>query len=305
MNSKEKSALENPIIILGFGRSGTTWISDIISKTLGGLILFEPLHPAVYDNAKGACYHNGSKADIVTDVLNHLDACLLGDIKDKWLLRNHISSSLEKVSQLYVDNIQEHCEVIGFKAIRGNFMIPKLVERYDAKIVYVKRNPIAVASSLINRSRFWEEFGFDFHEDKFIKETLSGNYNFFDEEEMIALYKSLDKQYLKNTFIWALSNRIVERELTQLGLPIFDYEDFYTKPYLTTKKLCDYLGRPDISLHPSYLFTPSMLTLKTFHEYSTEDNLASNDNLRVFWEKNFKLEQEKEITDLVKKIENV
>lgn len=295
--------MTEPIIILGFGRSGTTWLSDIISKSLSGLVLFEPLHPEVFPKSAECCYHNGSDPAMVDVIDNQLKASLKGENTNKWLLRNHISARLEDVSEGFVDRLWNECDLIGFKCIRGNFMIPHFYKNYSTKIVFIKRHPCAVVSSLINRKRFWEEYGFNFHVEKFFKETInSGVYDFLNKEYLSDLYKSLDEDYLRMTFIWAVSHKIVTHDLKRLNLPIFSYEDFYLRPFEAVRNLYAFLGCPDKKIHPSYLFTPSMLTLKTFHEFSGSEKFATEDNMRVFWEKTVSLEMETEILSLVEKI---
>lgn len=295
--------MNDPIIILGFGRSGTTWISDIVSKCLGGLMLFEPLHPEVYTNAKNSCYHNASDESLVQEMDSFLEDCMKGRIDNKWLLRNHISASLEEVSPNYVDTIWNECNVLGFKAIRGNFMIPHFYENYSHKIVFIKRHPCAVASSLMNRKRFWEEFGLDFHTKKFFEETIdSEKYEYLNASRLHEIYDDLDEDYLRMIFLWTVTHIIVENDLQRLNLPIFHYEDFYTRPFESVRNLCEYLGKPNINVHPSYLFTPSMLTLKTHHEFSGNDDFASPGNSRVFWEKTIDIEKENKIMALIEKI---
>ncbi len=274
---------KNSIVILGFGRSGTTWISDIVSKMLGGLILFEPFHPAVYNKAKESCYHNATNPDLLKDISKHTDIFLEKGIKDKWLLRNHLSSNLNEVSDFFVSEVWKNCAVIGYKSIRQNFMIPWIYENVSSKIVYLKRDILSVVSSCVRRKQFWEEFGFDFHEEKFLKETLqSSKYAFLNTEKLTLLYSSLDKDYLKMAFIWVVTHIIVERELTEKNIPLFHYKDFYINPYEATAQLAEYLEVNKTKIHPSYIFTPSMLTLRTFHK-EADDFSSEEDSLAVFW----------------------
>ncbi len=272
---------ESPIIILGFGRSGTTWVSDIVSKMLGGLILFEPFHPAVYQKADIALYQNGLDKQLLKDTKAFTTEFLSKKVQNKWLLRNHLSSNLDEVNTQFVNEVWSNCDVIGYKSIRQNFIIPELYESVSKRIVFLKRDLLSVIGSLLRRERFWEEFGFPFHEEKFLKETLySSKYNYLDKKGLINLYNGLQEDYLKMTFIWVLSHIIVEDDCKKLNIPIFYYKDFYLDPYNTAQQLASYLNEK-VSLHPSYIFTPSMLTLRTFHK--TEDQQISEKSLEKFW----------------------
>lgn len=298
----QKSTQQEPIIILGFGRSGTTWVSDIISKSVGGLILFEPFHPEVFKNAKECCYHNGSDQECLNMTAKQINETLHKQNRNKWLIRNHLSSNLDEVSNDFAHKVWENCDIIGYKSIRQNFLAPWLYENVSSKIVFVKRDLLSVISSLLKRKQFWKEFGFDFHEEKFISETLkSGRYPYLQSHELLSLYNSIEEDYLKMTFIWVVTHAIVEREFDHLGLPIFDYNDFYESPYKTTKSVLDYLGYENVNLHPSYFFTPSMLTLRTFHSTVNGKDL----NPDKFWTKSLNNDQVEHILQMQHDILNL
>src|SRR5688572_23175877 len=112
------------IIVLGFGRSGTTWISDIISKVTGGLVLFEPLHPRVTEWAQRFCYSSVEREDDSELLKAYLSAVLTKQRRNSWLLRNHVPVAIDSISEEFVDLLWCECNVVGLKEIRANFMIP-------------------------------------------------------------------------------------------------------------------------------------------------------------------------------------
>lgn len=293
--------IKEKIIILGFGRSGTTWISDIVSKMCGGLILFEPFHPEVFPQAREACYHNGTNSKLVNDIVTQINKVEKKGICNKWLLRNHLGNDLNDVNDHFVSEVWKHCEVLGYKSVRQNFLIPELYENVSSKIIFLKRDVLSVISSLIRRDRFWEEFGFDFHKEKFIKETLDiKRYPFLRVAELSTLFSSLHKDYLQMTFLWVLTHIIAERDLKKYNLPLFYYNDFYLEPYVMAKKLGKYLGLNAENVHPSYMFTPSMLTLRTFHKDASYN--AGQKDLSFFWNKTLTTDMKDRILDLEKSI---
>lgn len=289
--------INEKIIILGFGRSGTTWISDIISKMCGGLILFEPFHPEVYAQAKEACYHNGQNVGLVKDILRHTRKLEKKKILNKWLLRNHLAQNLNDVNDYFVKDVWDNCDVIGYKSIRQNFLIPELYKNVSSRIIFIKRDVLSVVASLLRRDHYWKEFGFDFHKKKFIQETLlSIKYPFLKATALNELFNSLEEEYLQMTFLWVVTHLIVERDLAKFKLPFFKYEDFYLEPYATSKKMRKYLGLEGDNIHPSYIFTPSMLTLRTFHK-ETSFKVENND-LSFFWKKTITPDMKNKILDL-------
>jgi hypothetical protein len=86
-------------------------------------------------------------------------------------------------------------------------------------------------------------------------------------------------QYI--ALFWALSQHLAMEQLASMNIEPLYYEQLYQSPYEVTARLLSSLGYPDVSLHPSYLFTPSMQTLKTVHEVT---NLSTKPFPSFFWE---------------------
>lgn len=267
-----------PIIIAGFGRSGTTWLSDIISKALGGIILFEPYHPCVFEAAKDHIYATDTDMDALSAQwqMLHRDA----PKRDRWLLRNHLRSPIEDISQHYVDEIWEHCDIIGFKTIRLNHQLDKLRDQLDGQLVFILRHPLAVISSIMGRDRFWEEFGWDWHWNTFITKT---DLAFKVPTVIKALLRQRDTLKTNNdrmAYMWAVSTTISLDKMDEQDI-IVRYEDLYNKPYQQTREILDQLGHPKKSMHPAYIFEPSMTTLRTFHN---SGNPSLSQASKVFWQ---------------------
>ncbi len=275
------SPLQRPIVVLGFGRSGTTWISDIISKTLGGLLLFEPLHPQVCDFATAACYTDASDPVLASHLEEHLCAIFSGRERHKWLLRNHLFTPLQDVSDAFVDAIWRECQVIGFKEIRANFLIDWLVRRYDARIVYIARHPCAVIASLRRRPNFWKELGWDTHRRLFSERVLPLSP---EGGRWATLLDNARPDLEQQTAMWAATHALATRQLQQRGLPIFYYEDFYEQPFAATRNLLHYLGHPTHAIHPAHLFVPSMTTLRTVHGLTATETTYAEHGESLFWD---------------------
>lgn len=273
-----------PIVILGFGRSGTTWLSDIVSKVLGGLILFEPLHPQVCAFAADVCYATHLAADVSRQLATYLNEVLNGVHRHRWLLRNHLFTPLEEVSQAYVDMVWNECPILGFKEIRANFLMEWLIDHFDARVVFIIRHPCAVLASLRRRPRFWEEFGWERHYRMFWERVITGwpeaRERIRSRQKVIAAAcTDLEKQAV----MWALTTDLVARQLERRGLPVFRYEDFYEEPFAATRRLMTYLGEPAPRLHPAHLFVPSMTTLRTTHGLLRTENDYAAHGERLFW----------------------
>lgn len=278
------STAKGPIVVLGFGRSGTTWISDIISKALGGLVLFEPLHPQACTFASDICYDDLSGRASSRRVNDYLSAVLSKKLRQRWLLRNHLFTPLEEVSGEFIETIWNECHILGFKEIRANFMIPWLRKHLDAQIVFVVRHPCAVIASIRKRANFWNEFGWETHWLMFMNRAVAIS----PEDEVVNLAcsaaASAQSDLEKQAAMWAVTYAVAQTELRTAGVPLFYYEDFYERPFAASRVLFSYLGYPDISMHPSHLFVPSMTTMRTVHGLTASESDYVRHGEAMFWD---------------------
>ncbi|MEL6390453.1 MAG: sulfotransferase [Bacteroidota bacterium] len=267
-----------PIVISGFGRSGTTWLSDIISKAAGGLILFEPYHPSVCRSSGKICY-TVNAIDITNELISQWNHVAQKHNPDRWLLRNHLRSPIEQLPQSYIDDIWEHCDVIGFKSIRVNHSIMPLVDALSAQLVYIIRHPLTVISSIIGRPRFWKEFGWSWHWDSFSNRAIYPRYSPDQVAKLMKLLSDEDDSLGRIAVMWLISADITIPQVEATGGMVIHYEDLYVNPYGTAKSILRHLNlRSD--LHPAYLFEPSMTTLNTFH--NSRSGLDKADLLHMF-----------------------
>jgi len=273
----------DPIAVLSFGRSGSTWISDIISKSLGGLLLFEPLHPETCSFAQEICYSDATAPELSVRSEKLLDRMLTKQDHNRWLLRNHLFSPLEEVSQAFVETVWEECAVLGFKEIRANFLIDWLLEHFHARIVYLVRHPYAVIASLHRRKNFWNEFGFEQHWRLFQEHVLFNPRHLALLRPYLPIITAAQTQTVRETVMWAVTHKVATATLAEHGLPIFYYEDFYENPFPTTRSLLSYLGH-DASIHPAHIFVPSMTTIRTVHGLSSSESDYATKGLAIFWQ---------------------
>ena len=272
------------IIVLGFGRSGTTWISDINSKATGGLVLFEPLHPRVTEWARRFCYSSVEREDDSELLKGYLSDVLAKQRRSSWLLRNHVPVTLDSISEEFVDLLWRECSVVGLKEIRANFMSPWFRQHFDASIAYVVRHPCAVLASIRSRKRFWEEFSWDEHYDMFLRRTL---FNPLYRQHAISaragVVEGAKTDLEKWAVMWSITHAIVLPQLREYDLPLFFYEDMYAEPFPSARKLFRFLGQSQLHIHPSHIFTPSMTTLRTLHGLY-EEEAVSRKGSAFFWE---------------------
>ena len=273
----------NPIVVLSFGRSGSTWVSDIISKAMGGLLLFEPLHPETCSISEEICYCDESSHGQSAQLEQLLHGILDKQDHNRWLLRNHLFSPLEEVSPAFVETVWNECNILGFKEIRAIFLIDWLLERLNARVVYLVRHPYAVIASLRRRKNFWNEFGFEQLWRFFRERVLFNPRNESLLQPYVSVVESAGTQIQKETVMWAASHKIASATLQKYGLPVFYYEDFYRNAFASTRTMLGYLGY-DTNLHPAHIFVPSMTTIRTVHGLAASESDYSSAGMAIFWQ---------------------
>jgi hypothetical protein len=126
----------NNIGVFGAGRSGTTWLAQIIAAA-GLELIFEPLHTTEVAECGGwrplPLFYRAGDTFPWPDVF---DRAIKGEIRSEWTVR---------------DNPGARRKVIKF--IRANLMIEWILENYDILPVFIIRNPLAVVASM--REQGW------------------------------------------------------------------------------------------------------------------------------------------------------
>jgi len=295
--------MNHPIVVLSFGRSGSTWMSDIISKNMGGLLLFEPLHPETCPFPTAACYSDGYDLELSGRLQLFLQEVMTKRYRNRWLLRNHLFNPLEAVSQAFVDMVWQESQVLGFKEIRAVYMIYWLIEAMNACIVYLVRHPAAVIASLRRRKNFWNEFGFETHWRLFLDHVVSNPRNEGALHPYHAIIAGAATQIEREAVMWAVSHKLATQALARHGLPLFHYEDFYERAFPTTRKLVRYLGGNPAAIHPAHIFVPSMTTIRTVHGLTASESDFAAKGWRIFWQDILTPEELKTIMEIVQAFE--
>lgn len=269
--------VSSPVVVLGFGRSGTTWVADIISKASGQLLLFEPFHPAVCPFSKNICYKSNFDSILAA---KHWETVSTKNIRNRWLLRNHLNSPLEGLSSEFIEYVWNESKILGFKSIRINHNIHWVSKYLHARVVFIIRHPLAVVSSLLNRPSFWEEYGWAFHWETFVENTIQFHPVLEDiRSELLSIMESIHERYEQFIFMWCITHMISLQSLAELNIQPFFYDDLYKNPFEVGRSILKNIGLEDLSLHPAHLFTPSMVSLRTVHDIHMETKPS------FFWEK--------------------
>jgi hypothetical protein len=137
VNTKQIIDIGEPddlIILAGMGRSGTTWVGDIINYDKSYRLLFEPFCPAKVKEAMGFEYIQYLSPLCINEILTRqAKTILMGNIQNDWVDR---------------DNNRELYRRRIIKDIRCNLMLGWLKKvANNPPVVLVIRHPLQVVSS--------------------------------------------------------------------------------------------------------------------------------------------------------------
>lgn len=126
-----------PIVVFGAGRSGTTWLAEILAAA-GSELIFEPLNEQEVPEA--AEFRKTVRFLDATDTTGRWDPLfgeiLAGRIRNGWTLRAGTGGNRKLV-----------------KLIRANLVIDWMLSRFDFLPVFILRSPLSVVDSL--RTEGW------------------------------------------------------------------------------------------------------------------------------------------------------
>jgi len=132
-----RSRAEKNIVVFGAGRSGTTWLAQIIASA-GLELIFEPLNASEVAEAKVINRHplfcRKHEAFEWQEIISRM---MRGEVRNSWTIR---------------DNEGAERKVVKF--IRANLLAEWIIKNYDVHPVFIIRNPLAVVASIIEQG--WE-----------------------------------------------------------------------------------------------------------------------------------------------------
>ncbi|PLX79216.1 MAG: hypothetical protein C0616_11865 [Desulfuromonas sp.] len=217
------------LILVGMGRSGTTWAGNIINYDNDYRVLFEPFLPAKVNEAKGFKYIQYLNPDCINMTLaNHASIILAGKIQNDWVDRGN--------SRFFYRHRM-------LKDIRCNLMIGWLKKvANNPPVVFMIRHPLQVVSS-------WKKLGWG--------KEVAGNNSDFDiimsQESLLRdfpiiseIVKEINREdFVQNiVFQWCIHHLIPSIHLRRQEDYALYYENLITDPDQEVDKLFRYLEKP-------------------------------------------------------------
>lgn len=161
---------DDAIVISGFWRSGTTWLLQSITNSLGAKSLFEPLLPHIgtYEQAfqkrypastfskrvkpGGVMPYCASNLDEFPGLRLHLENMLAGALPSHFVRMVRESKKRgegtdSRIARLNYRIQEALCRQVVVKLVRGALILPLIVDGFHPSILHVRRDPRAVVAS--------------------------------------------------------------------------------------------------------------------------------------------------------------
>ncbi len=212
-------SLEGTVLLAGSGRSGTTWVQELIDRRHDYRIIFEPLNP----KRVPAVAHFSSLQYLRTDdanpvYLEPIERILRGQLRNPWA--DHHNRARIARRRLV-------------KEIRANLLMGNLATRFpEVRIVWLVRHPFAVAESALRMG--WK----DHLDDLLSQPELVADHLRLVEGQFAVLRDPFQRRIAQ----WSIEQLIPFRQVDRDQVHLVFYEDLVRDPKTEGGKLLEFLG---------------------------------------------------------------
>ncbi|MCF8069452.1 MAG: sulfotransferase domain-containing protein [Desulfobacterales bacterium] len=213
------------IWMIGAGRSGTTWVSNLINYKKNYREIFEPFHPHRVREMSFLLPHQYIRPGNKNSQFENMAS---DEFRGTFL--NYKANKCNK--HLFYDGLL-------IKDIFANLFASWVSNQFpNVKIILLIRNPFAVAlSKFKKRKRYWMKNPLEFLD----QSELCEDYLYPFEDLIRKIGRNND--YIQNQLlIWCIINYIQLLQFQQNQIHVVFYEDIYTNPNYELTRIFDYIN---------------------------------------------------------------
>jgi len=232
-------------IIVGSGRSGTTWVQDALAQANGYATAFEPLHPDAEPAMAAYAGRYLRAEEDCAELKFFLEQVFSGQLRDRWItcrvrpdrltFRMHLLSDpraayewwsrWKKLTRHYIRYRRDRGKPILAKFIRANLMLPWLVRHLNVRVAAIVRHPGAVVESKLR-------LGGDDWEPGAVIERYRNQANL--RADLLRDYGEIMHERLtpagEHALIWCIENKLLMEQAAEWGIVVGYYEDLLDAP---------------------------------------------------------------------------
>jgi len=241
----------NTIILAGSGRSGTTWLGNLISAIAKAQQIFEPLAPS-----RNPIVRDLTRWELPPIDVSYIRAFYLAedDTSDSW--KSHWADILTGRYRTYWTDADRQFYFPGcylVKEIWANLMLGFVYRNFQSKIVYLVRHPCAVIASRLVVP--WQASVKDILNQEDLVETYL--------RPWVGLIEKERDLVGAHAVWWAVENMVASRQLASYPHQFIFYEETVTRPIEIGNQLSKWLGRGEAPVYLERLAQkPSRMTQK-------------------------------------------
>lgn len=249
------------LVIAGSGRSGTTWVLDVIAAANDLRPIFEALHPKSHAKAGAFANRYIRPDDSVPELQELLGGVFSGNHRSIWSdfrINNERLTPFLKQPRItcrtwmkLVKRYREYGALRNLpqpivKFIRANLMLGWIRKTFGARIVLLLRHPGAVIESkLRGGSHVWDPYPLidQYRNDKLLWEDYLQKYAFLFKERLSPVEA--------HAIIWCVENQLPLAQAQEYGFVVVHYEHLVQRPTKYWKHVVQGLGasrEPDVVL---------------------------------------------------------
>jgi len=226
---------ERSVLVAGTGRSGTTWLADLVDAAAPTRLMFEPFHCGRVKEYERFPFILYMRPDTRCEALrSYCERVFTGQIRDPWIDRA-------------VSHLRPRLRLI--KAIRANLLLKWIRERFpEIPIVFIVRHPCAVVASRMK---------LDWATDRDLESILSQRdlISDFLGDHLDTVRRAREPEE-KHAVVWCIHNMVPLRQLHRDDACWVSYERLVSSPDEEIRRILSYL-RIEGSLTEARLGRPS------------------------------------------------
>lgn len=257
------------VFLAGTGRSGTTWLEEIINSRNDFRVMFEPFHQKKVNLVSDWNYRQYLQCNDRGDkFLKPITSILSGNIRNKWI---------DQFNQRF------YSQKRLIKDIRAQLILKWIKHNFpEIPIILLLRHPCAVANSKL-------KLGWNSHLDDFLaQDNLMDDFLNPFKKELEDAHDLFDK----HIFMWCVENYIPLKQFSEGEILVVFYENLCRDPQNEIEKIMLFIGE-NFSLEIlRNIRKPSMLSRK-------DSAVVSSASLVDTWRKNISDEQIEKASEIL------
>jgi hypothetical protein len=230
------------IMVAGTGRSGTTWLGEIIASQLRSRIMFEPFHCRyVAEYAQFRYFQYLRPGQDCPAMAEFCQAVFSGRIRNAWI--DQQSRRLRPESRVIKD-------------VRANLLLGWIAQRFpEVPRLFIVRHPCAVVHSRL-------QLNWDTDADL---EPMLAQPDLVEDHlaDRLDLIRATQTDAGKHALVWCISNLVPLRQASSFRLPIVFYEHLRDHPRREIPRIFAAIGQPFQESVFDALGTPSSTSRDT------------------------------------------